>query len=122
MAGYDEDDAYGWVIEAYQKLAKEAEKRGVVMGLENHCGLGRTPEGVRRVVDAVDSTWLRVTLDTGNFLEYPYDRLAALAKDTVLLQAKTCFVGRVGYTLIRRGRFRDQQLRKSPPVFPETMP
>ncbi|MBK1817448.1 sugar phosphate isomerase/epimerase [Luteolibacter yonseiensis] len=99
LEGHNEEDAYGWVIEAYQQLAKEAEKRGVVMGLENHWGLGRTVEGVKRVVEAVDSPWLRVTLDTGNFLENPYDRLAALAKDTVLLQTKTYFGGGVWYTL-----------------------
>ena len=99
LDGYTEEDAYGWVIEAYQTLAKEAEKRGVIMGLENHWGLGRTPEGVKRVVDAVDSPWLKVTLDTGNFLEDPYDRLKKLAPDTVLMQAKTYFGGGVWYTL-----------------------
>lgn len=99
VEGYDEEDAYGWVIEAYQELAREAGKRGVVMGLENHWGLGRTVEGVKRVVEAVDSPWLKVTLDTGNFLEDPYDRLAALAKETVLLQTKTYFGGGVWYTL-----------------------
>jgi sugar phosphate isomerase/epimerase len=76
-----------------------AEKCGVVLGLENHWGLGVTPEGVKRVVDAIDSPWLRVTLDTGNFLEDPYNRLAKLAPDTVLLQAKTYFGGGVWYTL-----------------------
>ncbi|RYD33043.1 MAG: sugar phosphate isomerase/epimerase [Verrucomicrobiaceae bacterium] len=99
VEGFTEEDAYGWVIESYQELAREAGKRGVVMGLENHWGLGRTVEGVKRVVDAVDSPWLRVTLDTGNFLEDPYDRLAALARDTVLLQTKTYFGGGVWYTL-----------------------
>ncbi len=99
LEGYTEEDAYGWVIEAYQELAGEAGKRGIVMGLENHWGLGRTVEGVKRVVDAVDSQWLRVTLDTGNFLEDPYDRLKALAGETVLLQAKTYYGGGVWYTL-----------------------
>lgn len=99
LDGYTEKDAYGWVIEAYETLAKEAEKRGVIMGLENHWGLGRTPEGVKRVVDAVDSPWLKVTLDTGNFLEDPYDRLKKLAPDTVLVQAKTYFGDGVWYTL-----------------------
>lgn len=99
VEGYGEKDAYEWVIEAYQELAVEAGKRGVVMGLENHWGLGRTVEGVKKVVDAVDSPWLQVTLDTGNFLEDPYDRLAALASDTVLLQAKTYYGGGVWYTL-----------------------
>jgi sugar phosphate isomerase/epimerase len=69
------------------------------MGLENHWGLGRTPEGVKRVVDAVNSPWLEVTLDTGNFLEDPYDRLEQLAPQTVLLQAKTYFGGGRWYEL-----------------------
>lgn len=99
LDGYGEEDAFGWVIEAYQQLAKEAEKRGVTMGLENHWGLGRTVEGVKRVVEAVNSPWLRVTLDTGNFLENPYDRIAALAGDAVLLQAKTYYGGGVWYSL-----------------------
>lgn len=99
LEGLTEADGFPWVIEAYAGLAKEAEKRGIVMGLENHWGLGITPEGVLRIVDAVGSPWLQVTLDTGNFLEDPYDRLAKLAKCTVLLQAKTYFGGGVWYTL-----------------------
>jgi len=99
IEGFTEEDAYGWVIDAYGELAVEAETRGIIMGLENHWGLGRTAEGVKRVVDAVNSPWLRVTLDTGNFLEDPYDRLAILAPDTVLVQAKTYYGGGVWYTL-----------------------
>ncbi|MCP5537615.1 MAG: sugar phosphate isomerase/epimerase [Akkermansiaceae bacterium] len=99
IKGYTEEDAYKWVIDAYEKLVPEAEKRGVIMGLENHWGLGRTPEGVKRVVDAVKSPWLQVTLDTGNFLEDPYDRLQKLAPQTVLLQAKTYLGGGRWYTL-----------------------
>lgn len=99
LAGYTEADAFPWVIEAYADLAKEAAQRGVVMGLENHWGLGRTPEGVLKVVEAVDSPWLQITLDTGNFLENPYERLTKLAAKTVLLQAKTYFGGGTWYTL-----------------------
>ena len=99
LDGHNEEDAYAWVIDAYRKIVVEAEKRGVVMGLENHWGLGRTPEGVKRVVDAVDSPWLRVTLDTGNFLEDPYDRLEQLAPLTILLQAKTYYGGGLWYVL-----------------------
>lgn len=99
LEGYTEEDAYGWVIGAYEKIVPVAEKCGVTLGLENHWGLGVTPEGVKRVVDAIQSPWLKVTLDTGNFLEDPYDRLAKLAPDTVLLQAKTYFGGGVWYTL-----------------------
>ena len=99
LKGYTEEDAYKWVIDAYEKLVPEAAKRGVIMGLENHWGLGVTPEGIKRVVNAVDSEWLRVTLDTGNFLENPYERLAQLAPRTVLMQCKTYFGGGRWYTL-----------------------
>ena len=52
-----------------------------------------------RVVDAVKSPWLQVTLDTGNFLEDPYARLEQLAPHTVLLQAKTYYGRGRWYTL-----------------------
>ena len=50
-------------------------------------------------MDAVKSPWLQVTLDTGNFLENPYDRLVQLAPQTVLLQAKTYIGGGRWYSL-----------------------
>ena len=98
-AGYTDEDGFGWVIDGLGACLKTAEKCGVTMGLENHWGLGRTPEGVLRVVDALSSPWLQVTLDTGNFLEDPYDRLAKLSTKTVLLQAKTYYGGGTWYTL-----------------------
>jgi L-ribulose-5-phosphate 3-epimerase len=98
-AGFTDNDGFQWVIDAYAEIVPAAEQRGVVLGLENHWGLGRTPEGVKRVVDAVNSPWLQVTLDTGNFLEDPYDRLAQLAPQTVLLQTKSYYGGGLWYTL-----------------------
>ena len=97
--GYTDEDGFGWVIEGLQKCLPAAEKCGVLLGLENHWGLGRTPEGVLRVVQKIDSPWLQVTLDTGNFLEDPYDKLAQLAPQTVLVQAKTYYGGGLWYSL-----------------------
>ena len=99
LPGYSDDDAFGWVIGSIEKLLPKAEECGVVLGLENHWGLGRTPEGVLRIVNALDSPWLRVTLDTGNFLEDPYDKLEELAPFVALLQAKTYYGGGEWYTL-----------------------
>jgi L-ribulose-5-phosphate 3-epimerase len=75
------------------------EKCGVLLGLENHWGLGRTPEGVMRIVNTIDSPWLGVTMDTGNFLEDPYEKLEMLAPRTVFVQAKTHYGGGIWYTL-----------------------
>lgn len=99
LPGFTDEDAYPWVIEAFEKCLPTAERCGVVLGLENHWGLGLTPEGILRIVDAVDSPWLQITTDTGNFLEEPYERLAKLAPKTVLVQAKTYFGGGQWYSL-----------------------
>ncbi|MFO0813451.1 MAG: sugar phosphate isomerase/epimerase family protein [Gemmatales bacterium] len=100
LPGYTDDDGFGWVIGSFEKLLPVAEKCGVVMGLENHWGLGLTAEGVLRVVHALKSPWLKVTLDTGNFLgEDRYEQLEKLADETVLMQTKTYYGGGTWYTL-----------------------
>ena len=99
LPGHTEDEGFAWVIEAYEKILPTAEKCGVLLGLENHWGLGLTPEGVLRIVNAIKSPWLQVTLDTGNFLEDPYERLETLAPQTVYVQAKTYYGGGIWYSL-----------------------
>jgi L-ribulose-5-phosphate 3-epimerase len=99
LKGYSDDDGFKWVIDSLGQCLKRAEECGVILGLENHWGLGRTAEGVLRVVNALKSPWLKVTLDTGNFLEDPYDRLEMLAPHAVLVQAKTYYGGGTWYTL-----------------------
>jgi len=54
---------------------------------------------VNRVVDGVNSPWLQITMDTGNFLEDPYDRLKLIAPRTVFVQAKTYYGGGTWYSL-----------------------
>jgi sugar phosphate isomerase/epimerase len=99
VKGYTDEDGYGWVIDGLSKCLKTAEKCGVLLCLENHWGLGRTPEGVLRIVEAINSPWLEVLMDTGNFLEDPYDRLEKLAPRTKFVQAKTYYGGGLWYTL-----------------------
>lgn len=84
---------------AIEQLIPKAEECGVVLGLENHWGLGRTAKGVKRIVEAIDSPWLMVTLDMGNFLEDPYEQLEMLAGPTILMQAKTYYGEGKWYTL-----------------------
>jgi sugar phosphate isomerase/epimerase len=99
LPGYSDEDGFKWVIDGLEKCLPAAQRCGVTLGLENHWGLGRTPEGVIKIIRAVDSPWLRCTLDTGNFLEDPYEKLEKLAPLTVFVQAKTYFGGGIWYTL-----------------------
>ena len=99
LEGYTDDDGFGWVIDGLTQCLPTAEKCGIVMGLENHWGLGRTAEGVIRVIEAINSPWLRATLDTGNFLERQYEQYELLAPYAAFVQAKTYFGGGTWYTL-----------------------
>jgi L-ribulose-5-phosphate 3-epimerase len=99
LKGFTDEDAYPWVIDSLTACLRTAEKCGVVMGLENHWGLGRTPEGLLRIVNAINSPWLRVTMDTGNFFEDPYSKLEMLAPKTALVQAKTYDGGGLWYSV-----------------------
>jgi L-ribulose-5-phosphate 3-epimerase len=99
LPGYTEEDGFKWVVDSIGKCLPKAEECGVILGLENHWGLARTPEGLLRIVNTIDSPWLRVLLDTGNFLEDPYQKLEQCAPQTVLVQAKTYYGGGLWYTL-----------------------
>ena len=97
--GVTVDDGFKWCIEATQKCVELAAQRGVILALENHWGLTNTPEGQMRILNAIESPWLGALMDTGNFLEDPYEKLAAIAGKTVLVQAKTYPGGGEFYTL-----------------------
>jgi sugar phosphate isomerase/epimerase len=99
LPGYTDEDGFGWVIDAFEKVLPTAKKCGVTLGLENHWGLGRTAAGVLRIVNAIKSPWLRCTLDTGNFLDDQYAQFEALASHAVLVQAKTYYGGGLWYSL-----------------------
>ncbi len=102
IEGHTEDEAFKWVIDSIEKILPRAEACGVVLGLENHWGLGRTAAGVLRIVEAIKSPWLAMTLDTGNFLENAeaqYEQMAASKVPIALVQAKTYFGGGRWYAL-----------------------
>ena len=99
LPGHTEDDGFNWCIECIEKCIPKAEQCGVVMALENHWGLSRTPEGQLRLINAVPSPWLGALMDTGNFMEDPYDKLKQIAPKTVYSQAKTYYGGGEWYTL-----------------------
>ena len=99
LPGFTEDDGFQWCIDSINECLPHAEQAGVVLALENHWGLTRTPEGLLRIVNSIDSPWLGVLMDTGNFLEDPYEKLEEIAPQTVFVQAKTYYGGGEWYTL-----------------------
>lgn len=65
--GSEESQARKWAIECIEATLPHAEKRGVILALENHGGIVAKAEGMLEIVKAIKSDWFGVNLDTGNF-------------------------------------------------------
>ena len=99
LPGIKEDEGFKWCIDSIEKCLPKAAECGVVLALENHWGLSRTPQGQLRIINAINSPWLGALMDTGNFMEDPYEKLREIAPKTVYVQAKTYLGGGEWYTL-----------------------
>ncbi|HKQ37672.1 MAG TPA: sugar phosphate isomerase/epimerase family protein [Verrucomicrobiae bacterium] len=99
LPGHTEEEGFKWCIDCIEQCLPKAAECGVILALENHWGLTRTPQGLLRILDAIKSPWLGGLMDTGNFLESPYEKLKAIASKTIFVQAKTYFGGGEWYTL-----------------------
>ena len=65
--GQPEAEARRHCVESIEACADHAAKRGVFLALENHGGVVAEPDGLLEIVEAVESEWFGVNLDTGNF-------------------------------------------------------
>jgi sugar phosphate isomerase/epimerase len=99
LPGYTEEDGFKWCIDGIERCLDKAKECGVILALENHWGLARTADGLMRILNSIESPWLGGLMDTGNFLEDPYDQLEQIASKAVFVQAKTYFGGGEWYTL-----------------------
>ncbi len=87
--GHSEAEARQWTIDGLKECAEYAAPRGVLLALENHGGITSTANQVIDLVTSVDSEWVGVNLDTGNFRQDPYGSLARVAPYAVTAHAKT---------------------------------
>lgn len=99
IKGYTDEDAFRWCIEGIQACLPAAEKNGVLLALENHWGLTTQSENLLRIYKGVNSPWLGINMDTGNFAVDPYPEIEKLAPHAAIVQAKTYYGGGEWYTL-----------------------
>ncbi|HHY97209.1 MAG TPA: sugar phosphate isomerase/epimerase [Firmicutes bacterium] len=81
VPGIKFEDAKNWILEGLSEGAKYAERKGVVLALENHGLLAGKSSQVKEIIETVGSPSLRSTIDTGNFLlvnEKPVDAVRTL--------------------------------------------
>ncbi|KLU03043.1 hypothetical protein RISK_005013 [Rhodopirellula islandica] len=82
-------------VVAVNRCAEQAANKGVFLGVENHGQLSAAQ--MLEIMDRVDSPWVGINLDTGNFVsDDPYGDLEACAPYAVNVQVKPVMKSRTG--------------------------
>lgn len=83
------EEADKLVVSALEECSDYAGQKGIFLGIENHDAIG-SAEHLLKLIKQVNSRWLGVNLDSGNFrTENPYDDFAQIAPYAVNVQLKT---------------------------------
>lgn len=85
----ERDAADKLVVAALEECSDYAGQKGIFLGIENHDAIG-TAEHLLKLIKQVNSRWLGVNLDSGNFRTAdPYADFAEVAPYAVNVQLKT---------------------------------
>ena len=84
----NETEASGWVVNVLGEASKYAGSRGVILGLENHGGITDKASNIVDIVKRVNSPWVAINLDTGNFRTKVYEQIEMIAPHAVNVQVK----------------------------------
>jgi sugar phosphate isomerase/epimerase len=89
--GYEErwEEVAGWMIGCFQECAALGEQYGVKIGIQNHGDMLQTAGQCQYVMEAMDSEWVGLIVDTGSFTtEDPYEDIAEVVPYAVNWQVK----------------------------------
>ena len=95
-AGYEQkwDEVAEWMIDCFKECAAFGEQYGVKIGIQNHGDMLQTAEQCIYVLKKVDSEWVGLIVDTGNFkTEDPYKDIAAVVPYAINWQVKESVFG-----------------------------
>jgi len=87
--GATEDQAAVWVTEILKRAADYSGRKGVILGLENHGGITERADRIIQIVRQVDSPWVGINLDTGNFSRDVYPQIEKCVPYAVNVQLKS---------------------------------
>jgi L-ribulose-5-phosphate 3-epimerase len=91
--GATEEQAAAWVIEVLKPASEYAEHRGIILGLENHGGITDKAETIIHIVKSVNSPWVGINLDTGNFKTDALRQIQMCLPHAVNVQVKAAIIG-----------------------------
>ena len=86
--GSTEDQAASAVVEVLKRASEYAGMKGIILGLENHGGITEKASTILDIVKRVDSPWVGVNLDTGNFNRNAYEQMEQCMPQAVNVQVK----------------------------------
>lgn len=100
--GYTMDQAINWAIEGLKLCVKDAEDKGIVLALENHGGITGKADDLIKIIEEVDSEWVRVNLDLGNYSGPVYDQIEQTLPYTVHIHARQRAGTGINYDRIKK--------------------
>lgn len=103
--GANRDEIYKWMAADLRTVAEHGKKFGVIVGVQNHSDFLKTAEQTIKLVEMVNSEWLGVILDTGNYPGDPYAEIAAVLPYTVNFQVKESPYGKDSPVRLDLNRF-----------------
>ena len=89
--GYEQkwDEVAAWMTDALGECAAHGAKHGVMVGVQNHGDMLRSAAECLKIVNAVNSDWFGLIVDTGNMLVGdPYAEIARVVPSAVNWQVK----------------------------------
>jgi sugar phosphate isomerase/epimerase len=86
--GSTDDQAAAWVVECLKRASEHAARKGVILGLENHGGITERAARIIDIVKRVDSPWVAINLDTGNFRREVFPQIEMCLPQAVNTQVK----------------------------------
>jgi sugar phosphate isomerase/epimerase len=87
--GLTREEVTEWMLKDIQTCVDYGKQYGVIIGLQNHNDFIQTADQVIKIIEAINSEWLGLILDTGSYRVLdPYEEIARSIKYTVNWQIK----------------------------------
>jgi sugar phosphate isomerase/epimerase len=87
--GIPQEQITEWMLKDLQTCVDYGKQHGVIIGLQNHNDFIQTAQQVNKMIEAINSPWLGLILDTGSYRVLdPYEEIARCVKHVVNWQIK----------------------------------
>ena len=87
--GLATEQVTNWMLKDIQTCVEYGKQHGVVIGLQNHNDFIQTAAQVNSIIEAINSEWFGLILDTGSYrVNDPYEEIALSIKHAVNWQVK----------------------------------